>query len=100
MRLGNQYRKCLVGFTDGIEDMFGKFGVKRLGKNWVIFNYVFLTIWFVLACVFFFVDEPIIHNFMLTIVSPIAMSVFLIYYIILIALNAKLNKELEEPSHL
>lgn len=80
--------------------MFGQVSVKRLGKKWVVFNYVFLAIILVLASVYFFVDEPVIHHFMLMVVSPIAMVVFLIYYTIVIALNAKLNKEMEEPSHL
>ena len=79
--------------------MFGKVGVKRLGKRWVVFNYVFLVIWLALASVYFFVDEPAIHNFMLMIVSPIAMTVFLIYFTVVIALNTKLNKE-ETLSHL
>lgn len=82
------------------EDMFGKIGVKRLGKKWVIFNYLFLAIWALLMCAFFFIDEPTFHNFMLMRVSPIAMALFLIYYTIIIALNVKLNKEIEEPSHL
>lgn len=70
-----------------------KISVKKLGKNWVILNYVVLTILIVLASIYFFIDNTEVHSFMLLYVSPIAMLLFLVYFSVIIFLNLKKDKK-------
>jgi hypothetical protein len=53
--------------------MYQKIGVKRLGKKWVAFHYVIITLFIVLTCVFLFVNNLQVHSFMLLNVTPIAL---------------------------
>ena len=80
-------------WTKGRKNMNQMISVKKFGKKWVVFHYGFITIWMVLACIFFFVDNVAVHSFMLLYVSPVAMIIFLIYFAIIIDLNLRMDKD-------
>lgn len=78
--------------------LYRKVGARRLGKKWVVLNFVILGILLIFGCINFFADSFAVRHFMLIAAMPVIFVLTTVYIVALMIFCRKKDDEEEDES--